>query len=385
MSYSVRDYASMFGDRVRVDAFLAAMARAVTPGSTVLDLGTGTGFFAVAACRMGARHVYGIETNDAIQLARELAVANGCADRCTFVHESSLRVSLPEPADVLVFDLRGALPLLSRAIPSIIDARTRLLKAGGTMIPRRDIISVVPVESEEAYRRHRAPWGELHRDLDLGPVERVLVNAWGKHRVPRAGFLAEPVEWATLDYRTVEGPDLTGTMTFIVTRAGTGHGLQLWFDADLADGIGFSTAPMAPEAIYGTAFFPFADPITFGVGDEITVRIDAHLIGDDYVWRWRTRVLPIDRRRAHPAFDQSSFFATPVPPEQLARRASSHRPQLGEDGQIAHFVLGRLGEGIVLHEIAEELTVRWPARFRVAGEALVQVGELSAKYGRSRP
>ena len=68
----------MFGDRVRVDAYLAAMARAIVPGSTVCDLGTASGFFAVAACRMGARHVYAIETNDAIQVASRIpAVRHG--------------------------------------------------------------------------------------------------------------------------------------------------------------------------------------------------------------------------------------------------------------------------------------------------------------------
>lgn len=382
MSYTVRDYASMFGDRVRVDAYLKAMERAIVPGSTVLDLGTATGFFAVAACKLGARHVYGIETNDAIQVARELAIANGCSDRITLYHESSLRVELPEQVDVLVFDLRGALPLLGRGLPSIADARRRFLKPGGVQIPRRDVLWAVPVEAADTYRRLRSPWGDLHPDLDLGPIEHVLVNSWGKQRVPRAGFLAEPQSWGTLDYRTIEGGDVTGTVTFIVTRPGTGHGLQLWFDADLADGIGFSTAPMGPEAIYGTAFFPWSEPATLGVGDEITLRIDAHLVGDDYVWRWRTRVTPADRRRAFVAFDQSTFFATPVPPERLARRAASHRPTLGEEGHIDAYVLGRLAEGVLLGEIAAEVAARHPVRFPAAGEALAHVGALSSKYGR---
>ena len=36
--------------------------------------------------------------------------------------------------------------------------------------------------------------------------------------------------------------------------AGTGHGIVVRFDADLVEGVGFSTAPGAPETVYGCLF-----------------------------------------------------------------------------------------------------------------------------------
>src|SRR5437870_11229737 len=75
--YSVADYGIMIADRVRMEAYMQALRSAVRPGGVVVDIGTGTGIFALLACRFGARRVYAIEPNDAIQVAREIARANG--------------------------------------------------------------------------------------------------------------------------------------------------------------------------------------------------------------------------------------------------------------------------------------------------------------------
>jgi hypothetical protein len=66
--YSVSAYGRMIADKVRVAAYTEALKRAITPGCTVLDIGTGTGFFAMLACRMGAARVYAIEPDDVIDL-----------------------------------------------------------------------------------------------------------------------------------------------------------------------------------------------------------------------------------------------------------------------------------------------------------------------------
>src|SRR5580765_20177 len=100
--YRVVDYGDMIADAVRMDAFVAALRGAVTPGCVVVDIGTGTGIFALLACSLGARRVYAIERNDTIEVARTIAAANGLSDRIEFRQALSTAVTLPEPADVIV-------------------------------------------------------------------------------------------------------------------------------------------------------------------------------------------------------------------------------------------------------------------------------------------
>jgi protein arginine N-methyltransferase 1 len=65
----------MIADNVRTSAYEQALRQSIRPGSTVLDIGTGIGFFAVLACHLGARKAIAVEPDDAIQVAREAAAA----------------------------------------------------------------------------------------------------------------------------------------------------------------------------------------------------------------------------------------------------------------------------------------------------------------------
>ena len=56
---------------------MQAIEAAVRPGNVVVDLGSGPGFFALIACRAGARRVYAIDLDEIVQFGRDFATANG--------------------------------------------------------------------------------------------------------------------------------------------------------------------------------------------------------------------------------------------------------------------------------------------------------------------
>jgi len=113
-----------------MDAYVEALRRTVTPGSLVLDVGTGAGILALVACRFGARRVYAIEPSNIVEVGREIASANQYADRITFFQQRSEQVQLPERVDVIVSDIRGVLPALNgirRTTRRHLATRTELL------------------------------------------------------------------------------------------------------------------------------------------------------------------------------------------------------------------------------------------------------------------
>ena len=133
--YLLDEFGDMIADKARFGAYADAIQRAVRPGDVVVDLGCGPGIFALLACRAGAKRVYAIDAGEVIHFARQLAAANGFADRIEFFHGDSRQMQLAERANVLVSDVRGALPLFADALPSIEDARERFLVKGGAQIP----------------------------------------------------------------------------------------------------------------------------------------------------------------------------------------------------------------------------------------------------------
>jgi protein arginine N-methyltransferase 1 len=372
--YSLSGYGSMIADRVRTEAYASALRRTVEPGTIVVDIGTGAGLLAFLACLCGAKQVYAIEPDDAIEVAREVAAANGFTDRIEFIQEASTRVTLPEQADVVVSDLRGVLPLFQHHIPSIVDARRRFLKPDGTLIPRRDVMWVAVATAPELYEPHVAPWERNDYGLDMRAGRRIETNAWRKCRASPQHVLLEPQRWATLDFATIDQADISGELVWSASRAGTAHGLILWFDTDLAHGIGFSNAPGAPEAIYGQAFFPWSSPVMLAIGDTVSVSLQATLVGEDYVWRWDTRIL--DKA----SFRQSTFFGVPLSPAKLAKRSADYAPSLNEDGRLDRLILESLDAHTPLARIADRALAAFPSRLANWQEALARVSDLSARY-----
>ena len=377
--YSLHGYGQMLADAPRMQPYTSALRRVVKPDSVVLDLGCGPGVFALLACQLGARRVYAVEPDSVIEVAREAARANGFADRVEFFQQMSSEITLPEQADVIVSDLRGVLPWYQQHIPSIIDARTRLLAPNGTLLPRRDILWAAIADTPDRYQELTGPW-QAH-GFDLSAATRVITNTWRKTRIESDELLVEPSRWATLDYTEVESPDLRAEICWQAARPGTAHGVAVWFDSVLTDDIGFSNAPNAPESIYGQGLFPFSHPVAVSEGDRINVTLSADFINDDYVWRWETDFFDAgEGATPKTSFKQSTFFGVPLSPSQLRKRANTFKPAVNNDGSILQFVLSQMDGMNSVETIASELAKRFPHRFGNADEAFDFVAETSQKY-----
>lgn len=381
--YSLGAYGSMIADRVRVEAYAEALQRTIRKGSVVVEIGTGPGIFAVFACQAGAGRVYAIEPNEIIQVSREVAVSNGCADRIEFFEEFSSRVNLPVRADVVLSDLRGVLPFFQRHIPTLVDARQRFLAPAGTMIPRKDMLWAAVVEAPKPYGELVDPWEQNPFGQNLTPARLLAVNNVQKVRVGPNQLLTEQKLWTTVDYVSVENHDVSGNLEWTVERAGTGHGIIVWFDTDLAEGVGFSNAPGAPETIYGALFFPWTQPVALVASQTVCVSLEAKLVESDYVWRWTTRIEPLEGSDTSPLqFDQSQLSGAVLSPAQLHKAAADHVPHLSQEGRLRRRTFELMDGRASLEEIARRLATEFPQRFPSWQQALSYAGAVSQEYSR---
>jgi type I protein arginine methyltransferase len=374
----------MIGDHVRMAAYSEALRRVVRPGSVVLDIGTGTGVFALLACGFGARKVHAVEPGDVIEVAREMAAASGFGQRITFINAQSGDVSLDERVDVMVSDLRGILPFYDRSIPAVIDARSRLLAEHGVVLAQRDTVWASIVEAPDLYRNEVNPWGEGATSFDIGPMRRVTANGLHKARVSPEQLVVSPRRWAEVDYRTVISPNASGVLTWQIERSAIGHGLLVWFDTTVIDGVEFSNAPGQAPTIYGNTFFPWLEPVTLDIDEEVRVDLRADLVGGDYVWSWKTQIFGrgSDRSKPRVTFRQSTFHGEVICRERLRRRDPAVRIDLNERGKIEMLILDALDRGEPVGSVASRLVREFPTRFPDPAMALGRVGDSAVRYGR---
>jgi type I protein arginine methyltransferase len=377
--YSVASYTQMIDDDVRREAYVRACRRAIRPGDVVIDIGAGTGFFSVLAARLGARRVIAVEPSNAINVARAIAEAEGVADTVEFVQDLSTRLDLPERADVIVSDMRGVLPLFGEHLPSLIDARTRLLRPGGILMPATDRIFASVVEAPEVFTRHMGTGRTVIEGIDLSPATRFAANGWTRARFRPEQLVAPRVLWTELDYRTLDRSGHRSRLEWEIDRDANAHGLALWFETDLVADIGFSNAPGQPEAIYAQAFFPFQRPVSLQKGDVVAADLEARLVGGDYFWRWETRFLRPDESQIE-AFNQSTFLSEPLAPVSLQKRSAAGVPVLSGEGRILAACLAGMDGGRTVGEIATGIMEAFPGRFATWNDALAFVGNVSIQW-----
>jgi protein arginine N-methyltransferase 1 len=294
-------HASMLADTVRVERYREAIQAVVRPDDVVVDIGTGTGILAYFACQAGARHVYAIDDGPVAALAGELCRANGYEDRITFLNDWSSRVELPERADVLVTETLWNFGLGERMLGTVLDARERLLKPGGRIIPEWVQMVVAPVEMPAAWQ-WIAPWDGEVGGIDLRPLRDYATNNVYKVVVPAEALLTEPAVAAEFRLDTVDRTDVTGSVELEALRAGTVHGIAGWFVAGLGGGVQLTNAPPNQTPSWWHAFLPLSLPRD--LKDDERVRIDLATGADGTVWSWRLGDGP----------RQSTAFGMPLAP-----------------------------------------------------------------------
>lgn len=379
-AYSVLGYGEMISCEPRMSAYARALREAVTPGCTVIDIGAGTGIFSVLACEYGAGKVIAIESNDAIELIHEAARAHGHSDRIEVFQGLSTDYKPQSKADVIVSDIRGCLPLFEHHIATVVDARTRLLAASGSMIPQRDRLQIALVESAKTYKNFEQPWLSNDYGVNLAAGHRYAVNTQTKVRLKPSDLISPTRPLAELDYRAIKDADMESTVELIASRHGTAHGFLLWFDAELIDGVGFSNAPGEPELIYGQSFFPFERPIGLAAGDRVKVRFKASWIDDTYVWNWNSALYRNGGNEAETQYSQSSFLSKVMSARSLRRRAADYVPQPRPSQAVDLHCLSMIDGQRSLEQIATELRSRFPETFPNFQKALDHATRVATRY-----
>jgi ribosomal protein L11 methyltransferase len=121
------------GEHGSTRAALLLLDQCLQPGNRVLDLGSGSGILAIAAAKLGASRVTGIELDaDAIEVATRNAERNEVADRISFLEgDATVLAPLAAPAELICSNiLRTTNTVLLPVIAQALAPRGRAIFAG---------------------------------------------------------------------------------------------------------------------------------------------------------------------------------------------------------------------------------------------------------------
>ena len=379
MSYALDGYLRMMQDTVRVEAYTRAIAATVRRGDVVLDLGAGVGLLTLLALKAGARHVFAVDPNPWLAATAEVACANGFSGAVTSLALDAAQVQLPQHVDVLIADVRGPIPLGGTG-PALMDlARTRFVTPGGRVIPMRDTVYVAPVSCPEGHQRVAA-WRSPLGGADYSQLARLAANSMQVVSLAQDALLAAGQMLSIIDYTTCGSLGETDvSLRFEIERAGELTGLGVWFDAELAPGIGLSTHPSGPLTVYRHVHLPLYECYRLQPGDVVRADINVRFTGDAYAWMWTVAPRSADGSPIAPPEEHSTFRGSLFDLEDFRRRAAGYRPLRDAEAETQVFALQAMDGQTTLETIAARLLERFPERFESPAAALAYAAALSAQ------
>jgi hypothetical protein len=371
MTYSrVASHGSMLFDETRNGLYARALRKLVRPGSVVLDLGAGMGIHGLLAAAAGASRVYLVEPQPVVQVAREVARANGLADRVIVLQDRIEDVTLPEQVDLIVSVFTGNLLFSEDLMPSLYHARDRYLKPGGSLVPDKAELWLAPLSAQQLHAKHVGRWSTPVHGIDYTSTRRFAANEilWlrredfiGSERLGPGAVIS------AIDMSLATSGDCDGEATCAVETAGLCHGLLAWIRIKLLDEW-MSTDPESPPVHWSPVVLPIDPPLPLVAGEDIQFSLQRPMHGD---WTWSISAKAGQRRH-------SSFLSKADGAKELRKLAATSSPGLSDEGGMALRILELLQSGMSNRAIADRLAER--GNITVA-EALRQVQIVSARYG----
>lgn len=236
----LKTHETLLRDRVRNAAFYKALEKTVKPGDFVLDIGAGTGVWAIAAAKLGAKRVVAIDADELmIGVIKILAAEHGVTKRVEAIWGNSFDVNLAREFDVVVSETIGYLGYDENIVAVMHDARKRFLKDGGRLIP--ETISLYAAAGHLKVRQNKIP-ESVPFDFD----ELAKLNLNSPRVLKRASdikLLTKPVRLVETDLRKAVEQPLLEDLSAIweVSNAANANCIALWVESRLTRGVRLST------------------------------------------------------------------------------------------------------------------------------------------------
>jgi SAM-dependent methyltransferase len=275
---SIEFHRRMLADRVRHEAFRAALRAAIQPGaSTVADIGAGSGVLAFFARELGAREVWLYDPGAALTLAQIVAERNGI-EGLHFVPERSLDVSAPQQVDVVVAEVLGNFAYEEDVLETLRDAQ-RFLAPGGTLIPHSIVQWAAPVVADR-FERDLSTWRDVGFGLDWSDAERMTRNNMYVFAIEPGDLLDDAaLSWDALDFRGPIASRRAGSISWQPRDACTVFGFGLWWECTLSPGVVLSTSPYAPRTHWDQIYLPLLEPLAAQPGDDVSLGLSCETGG----------------------------------------------------------------------------------------------------------
>ncbi|MBC7757072.1 MAG: tetratricopeptide repeat protein, partial [Bdellovibrio sp.] len=287
----------MMNEQNRNQAYFDALKAAVKPDTTVFEIGTGSGLLAMMAAKLGAKHVTTCETVSLIaETAQQIIQDNQYDKNIKVIAKKSTDIDigaeLEAKADILMSEIFSSELLGEHVLPSLEDAKKRLLKPQGKVIPAAGSIMIALFTGDDIRRNLLV---EDAFSFNLQGFNKIVSN---KRLIARNDLnielLSDGVAAFSFDFEGESTfPAQSKTVQMTATRADLCYGLVQWMRLDMNGDqkVMFENHPSQTSKVsnWQQCAYLFDAPIDVTVGQVVMVNA-AHNRAVPWFWLQRLEV-----------------------------------------------------------------------------------------------
>jgi protein arginine N-methyltransferase 1 len=229
-------HSAMVLDPYRTPPLKKAIDRVVKAGDVVCDIGAGLGLLTFFALSAGAKHVYAIDCDrESLGIASRQAKKFDIRNNITFFEGHSFDFDMKQKADVVICETIGSAAFDENILATLHDAKRRLLKRGGRIIPATIELWGAPATFSMPKKTNQM-------------IETILVS--------KNNLLGQPIRLASVRTKDRFRTGIHIVKNFIIKKAGKLCGMVLWPRIEWAKGIVTDASPLKPATHWKQCILP---------------------------------------------------------------------------------------------------------------------------------
>ena len=267
----------MMNDDDRNNFYLSALKSSVKTESTVLEIGTGSGLLSIVAANLGAKKINTCEANsEVVKIATQIISRNNLRDKINIIHKKSNDIKIgsdiEKPADILVSEIFSSEFLGEGVLPTIEDAKRRLISKNSRIIPEFGSIMISLFGGDEI---GKYIYTESFEHINLKNFNSIIPKKHYLHRQDlKILFMSKSIEAFHFDFVQEDSfPKETKKVSIQAIQNGKCHGIIQWIKFGMKSGISYENNPSKLKKSSGwqQVLYLFDAPIELKVGQKVSI------------------------------------------------------------------------------------------------------------------
>ncbi len=270
-------HVSMINDDDRNNFYLSALKTAIDSNSSVFEIGTGSALLSIMAANLGAKEINTCETNSIMaNTATKIIADNNLSKKINIIQKKSNDIivgkDINKPADVLVSEIFSSNLLSEDVLPSLEDAKKRLISKNAKIIPEYGSIMISLFGGDDIGKNI---YTEKFENIKLKKFNSIIAKKHILHRQDlKIDLMSNAFEAFRFDFINKNNfPPENKKIEIAAIKKGRSYGIIQWIKLEMGNGLKHENHPtnLTKASGWQKVLYVFDDPIELSIGQKIVI------------------------------------------------------------------------------------------------------------------